>query len=231
MLEVLAWRPELSIFSWINFQPNREAVSSGLIFVNIICTQPEPIVPILIEINKNHQITLTEGRIGFSSSDVADKEEPKYQIRNPYELTNAIITTATSTTTAFFYTPDDCLQLYRGTDDSILQQPHSIAHCISRDAKMSKGFADLLSQQHPGLRDACTRTKLLTGQSFPFLDQTGNWYIYNSVTRTNCFEKPNLPILSLTLEVMKSYAHCMESRPLQILKLDADWIGWTGRSL
>ena len=65
------------------FQPNREAVATGLVFVIIICTQPEPTLPILIEKNKNHQKTLPRGRIGFSSLDVADKEEPKYQIRNP----------------------------------------------------------------------------------------------------------------------------------------------------
>ena len=76
-----------------NFQPNRETVSTGLIFVNIICTQPEPTLPKLIENNKNHQITLPKGRIGFCSLDVSDKEEAKYQIRNPYELTNAIVTT------------------------------------------------------------------------------------------------------------------------------------------
>ena len=60
------------------FQTNREAVATGFFFVNIICTQPEPTLPILIENNKNHQITLPRGRIGFSSLDVADKEERKY---------------------------------------------------------------------------------------------------------------------------------------------------------
>ena len=168
------------------FQPNREAVATGLIIVNVICTQPEPTLPILIENNKNHQITLPKGRIGFSSLDVADKEERNYQIRNPYELTNAIIQTDDkyndcfllhSTTPAQF--PDDCLQIIHGTEDSILQQPHSIGHCISGDAEMSKGFADFLSQQIHGLRDACRRTTLLTGQIFPFWDQTGNRYIYN----------------------------------------------------
>ena len=69
------------------FQPNREAVARGLIFVNIICTQPESTLPKLIKSNKNHQITLPKGQIGLSSLDVADKEEPKYQIRNPDELT------------------------------------------------------------------------------------------------------------------------------------------------
>ena len=62
------------------FQPNRVAVSTGLVFVNIMCTQSGPILPILMETNKNHQITLPKGRIGFSSLDPADKEEPKYPI-------------------------------------------------------------------------------------------------------------------------------------------------------
>ena len=147
------------------FQPNREAVSTCLIFVNSICTQPEPTLPILIENNKNHQITLPKGGIGFSSLDVADKEEPKYQNRNPYELTNAIITTDDKYNECFLLhstipaqSPDDCLHLIHGNEDSILQQPHSIGHCISADAKMSKRFAELLSQQVPGLRDTCRRT-------------------------------------------------------------------------
>ena len=76
-----------------SFQPKKEAVSTGFSFVNIICTQLEPTLPILIENSQNHQITLPKGRIAFSPLDVADKEDAKYQIRNPYELTNAIITT------------------------------------------------------------------------------------------------------------------------------------------
>ena len=163
--------------------------------INIICTQPEPNPAILWENNKNHQITLPKGRIGFSSLDVADEVEPKCQIRNPYELTNAIMTTDDKYNDCFLLhstipaqSPDHCLQTIHGTEDSILQQPHSIGHCISADAKMSKGFADLLSQRFPGLRDTCRRTKLLSGQTFPFWDRVGNRYIYNLVTKTKCFE-------------------------------------------
>ena len=110
-----------------------------------------------------------------------DKEEPKYQIRSPYELTNAIITTDDKCNDCFILhstitaqSPDDSLQLIHGTEGSTLQQPHSIGHCISTDAKISKGFAELLSQRIPGLRDTCRWTKLLTGQAFPFWDQNGN---------------------------------------------------------
>ena len=46
-----------------------------------------------MENNHNHQINLPKGRIGFSSLDVSDKDEPRYQIRDPNELTNAILST------------------------------------------------------------------------------------------------------------------------------------------
>ena len=112
-------------------------MSKSLIFVNNICTHPEPPLPILIENNKNHQITLPKGRIGFYSLYAADKEEPKYQIGNPYELTIAIITTEVKYNDCFLLhstipaqSLDDCRQILHGTEDSILQQPHSIGHCI-----------------------------------------------------------------------------------------------------
>ena len=149
-------------------------MSTGLVFVNIICTQPEPTFRILIENNKNHQITLPKGRIGFSSLDLLDKKEPKYHIRNPHELTNAKKITDKKYIDCFrlhstvpAQSVDDCLQINHGTEDSILQQPHPIGHCIPADAKMSKGFVEFFLQQIPGLRDACRQTILSTGQTFP----------------------------------------------------------------
>ena len=75
------------------FQPNRNAVATGLSFINTLCTRSERNLPILMGNNKNQHITLPKGRIRFSSLDVIDRDEPKYQIRSPYELTNAIIST------------------------------------------------------------------------------------------------------------------------------------------
>ena len=217
------------------FQTNMDAVATGLIFVNIIGTQPEPTLPILIENNKNHQITLPNGRIGFSFLDVADKEERKYQIRKPYELTNAIIQTDDKYNDCFLLhstipaqSPDDCLQIVHGTEDSISQQPHSIGHCISADAKMRKGFADFLSQRISGLRDTCRQAKLLSRQTFPSWDRAGNLYIYNLVTKTKFSEKPNLTTLSLTLEEMKSHARLYGISTIAIPKIGCglDQMNW-----
>ena len=75
------------------FQPNRNAVATGLSFINTLCTQSERNLPILMENIKNQQLTLPKGRIGFFSLEVVDQDEPKFQLRSPYELTNAIIST------------------------------------------------------------------------------------------------------------------------------------------
>ena len=74
-----------------NFPPNRTALGTSLSFINTLCTRFERNLPILMENNKNHQITLPKGRNGFPSLDVVDRDEPKYQIRSPHGLTNAII--------------------------------------------------------------------------------------------------------------------------------------------
>ena len=108
-----------------------------------------------MENNKNHQITLPNERIGFSSLDVVDRDEPKYQIRSSYELTNAIISTDERYNDCFLLhstvsaqSSDEFLKIIYGKAESILQQPNSIGHCISADARMSKGFADFLLPQN-----------------------------------------------------------------------------------
>ena len=128
-----------------------------------------------MENNKNHKITLPKGRIGFSSLDVSDKDEPKYQIRDPYELTNAILSTNEQYNDCFLHStipsqlPDEFLQIVYGNEISILEQPNSIGHCISADAQMSERFAQFLSERVPRLRRTCRRAHLLKDQVFPFL--------------------------------------------------------------
>ena len=115
------------------FQPNRTAVANGLSFKNTLCTRSERNIPILMENYNNHQITLPKGRIGFSSLDVVDRDEPKYQIRRPYELTNVVISTDERYNECFLlrltvpaHSSDDCLLIIYGTKASIIQQPNSI---------------------------------------------------------------------------------------------------------
>ena len=117
------------------FQANRNAVATGLSFINTLRTRSESNRPILMENIKNHQVTLPRVRLGFSSLDVVVWDEPKYQTRSPYELTNAIISTDERYNDCFFLhstvpvqSTNEFLQIIYGTKDSILQQPSSIGH-------------------------------------------------------------------------------------------------------
>ena len=146
------------------FQQNRKAVATGLSFKNTSCTRSERNLPILMENNNNHKITLPKERIGFSSLDVVDRDELNYRIRSPYELTNAIISTDERYNDCFrlhsivpSQSSDVFLQIIYGSEDSIIQQPNSIGHCISTDARMSKGFADFLCHRISGLRSTCRK--------------------------------------------------------------------------
>ena len=162
-----------------NFQPNRNAVATGLSFTNTLCTRSESNLPILMKNNKNHQTTLPKRRIGFSSLDVDDRDEPKNQKRSPYELTNAIISTDERYNDCFLLhstlpaqSSDEFLKIIFGTEDSILHQPNSVGHCISADARMSKSFADFLPHRIPGLRSTCRKAKRFMGKVYNFWDST-----------------------------------------------------------
>ena len=195
------------------FHPNRNAVATGLPFVNVLCTQSESKLPILRENNKNHQITLPKGRIGLSSLDVSDEDEPKYQIRDPYELTNAILSINEQYNDCFLIhstipsqLPKEFLQIVYGNENSILEQPNSIGLCISGDAQMSKGLAQFLSERVPRLRRTCRRAHLLKDQVFPFWDSSSRRYIYNLVTKEKYWYKPDMQTLATTLQNLQAHA-------------------------
>ena len=195
------------------FCPNRNVVATGLTFVNVLCTKSESKLPILMENNKDHQITLPKGLIGFSLLDVSNKDEPKYQIRDPYELTNAILSTNEQYSDCFLIhstipsqLPKEFLQIVNGNENSILEQPNSIGHCISADAQMRKGFAQFLSERVPRLKRTCRRANPLKDQVFPFWDSSSGRYIYNLVTEDKYSDKPDLQTLATTLQNMQAHA-------------------------
>ena len=156
-------------------------MATVLSFINTLCGRSESNLPILKENNKNHQIPLPKGQIGFSSLDVVDRDEPKYQIRSPYKPTNAIICTDERYNDCFFLlstvpaqSSDVFLKIIYGTENSILHQTNSIGHCISADARKSKSFANFLSHRIPGLRSTCRNARLFMGQVYPFGIQQGS---------------------------------------------------------
>ena len=217
------------------FHPNRNAVATGLSFVKVLCGQSESKLPILMENNKNHQITLPKGRIGFSSLDVSGKDEPKYQVRDLYELTNATLSTNEQYNDCFLLhstipskLPDELLQIVYGNESSILEQPNSIGHCISADAQMSKSFAQFLSERVPQLRRTCRRANLLKDQVFPFWESSSRRYIYNLGTKAKCSDKPDLSSLATLLQNMQAHAtmHGVSTIAIPKIGCGPDQMNW-----
>ena len=68
------------------FVPHRNSVKWGLDFLNVLCTHYENCLPILLENNKNHQITLNKEVVGYSSLDISDYDRPKYQIKDRIQM-------------------------------------------------------------------------------------------------------------------------------------------------
>ena len=172
------------------FQANRNVVATGLSFINTLCSRLERSLPIMMENNKNHQTTLSKGRSGFSFIDGVDRDEPKYELRTPYGLTNAIISTAERYNDCFLLrstvsaqSSGECLQIIYGTEGSILQQPSSTGHCIFADARMNKSFADFLSYRISVLRSTWRKAKIFMGQVYPFWYSQGKRYICSLVTK------------------------------------------------
>ena len=123
---------------------------------------------------------------------------------------------------------DEFRQIVHGNENSIVQQPFSIAHCISADAIMSKGFANFLSHKILGLRPTCKKAKLRMGQVFPFWHSTGRRYFYNLVTKQRFFDKPDLSNLLTTLETVKSHAamHGMSTIAIPKIGCGLDQMNW-----
>ena len=214
MMEVFSWRSPRSFSSWINFLPESQCCRHGTIIPQ--CAMHSNRIKITYtkgKKNKKHQIILPWGRIGFSSLDVSDNDEPKYQIRDPYELTNAVLSTNEQYNDCFLIhstipsqSHDEFSQTVYSNENSILEQPNSIRHCIFADAQLVKGFAQFSSKRVPQLRRTCRQANFLKDQVFLFWDSSSRRYIYNVVTKEKYSDKPDLQTLTTTLQKMQAHA-------------------------
>ena len=114
-----------------------------------------------MENNRNHQITLNKGLIGYSSLEISDRYRPKYQIRDCVQMVNSISTENGQYNECFLvHSTDPCepdlqdrIQILNGNDETIFQANTAIAHCISADAKMSKEVAETICRGVHGLQE------------------------------------------------------------------------------
>ena len=196
------------------FLPHRHSVKSGLDFVNVLCTQSENCLPFLMENSRNYQITLNKGVNGYSSLDISDRDRPKYQIKDCIQKVSSILSENDQWNECFLLHStvpckphlQDEIQILNRNDETIFQANTAIAHCISADAKMSKGFAEAICSRVHGLREYCRKTKPIVGSIIPFWDPESNIFIYNLVTKSKLYEKPTVDNLRISLKNMRGHA-------------------------
>ena len=77
----------------------------------------------------------------------------------------------------------DKIQILKGNDETISQANTAIAHCISADAIMSKGFAEIICRRVNELQEYCRKTRAIVDSAFPYCDPESNNFICNLVTK------------------------------------------------
>ena len=120
------------------------------------------------------------------------------------------------------------MQIVFGNENSILEQPNSIGHCLSADTHLSKGFAQFSSKRVPRLRRTCRQANLLKDQIFPFGDSSSRRYIYNLVTKEKYSDKLDLQTLATTLQNMQAHAsmHGVSTFAIPKIGCGLDQINW-----
>ena len=121
-----------------------------------------------MENNRNHQITLNKGVIGYSSLDISDHDGPKYQMKDCVQMVISILSENDQYNECFLLhstvpcEPDmqDKIQILNGNDETLFQDNTAIVHCISADAKMSEGFAETICRRVNGLQEHWKRQTL-----------------------------------------------------------------------
>ena len=123
----------------------------------------------------------------------------------------------------------DRIQILNGNDETIFQANTAIAHCISADAKMSKGFAETICRKMNGLQEICRRAKATVGSALPYWDPESNNLISNLVTKSKFYEKPTLDNFRVSLEKMKGHALLNNITKISMLKIGygLDKVQWT----
>ena len=123
----------------------------------------------------------------------------------------------------------DKIQILNGNDETIFQANTAIAHCLSADAKMSKGFAETIRSKVNGLPEYCRKTTPTVGSIILYWDPESNNFIYNLVTKSKFYEKPTLDNLRISLENMRGHALLNNITTISIPKIGCglDKLPWT----
>ena len=94
-----------------------------------------------------------------------------------------------------------------------------IAHTISADRAMKKGFAESISKRYPELRHFCNSIHANINDILIFTDPKSGQIIYNLITKQRYFQKPTYDAIFNTLSEMKDHAIANNIRSIAMLKI------------
>ena len=209
------------------FLPNRKAVSTGLNFIDVLCTRFEKTLPIVKENNKTHTITLVKGTIGYSMLDVIDKEIPKNHIRNPTELADTILSKNEEYNDCFLLHSTigsqdmkDCIRIEGGNSTTILSRPDSIIIFVPAEPKPANGFSNEMLTNIPSLKDSCAKQKPQKGDTIPYWDKTHIYirFTYVLITKAKSKDKIDPQISVQLLETLKTHAKMNSIKTVSMLR-------------
>ena len=73
------------------FLPHKNTAKTDLVFINTVCTQIEQSLPILIENQKDHPVTLIKCVLGYAVTDIQGYEDKIFAIHDCDEFTTRIL--------------------------------------------------------------------------------------------------------------------------------------------
>ena len=85
----------------------------------------------------------------------------------------------------------DKIQLLNGNDETVFQANTAIAHCISTDAKLCKGFAEKVCRRLNGFQEYCRKVKAVVASGLPQWDPDSINFFYNLVNKSQFLQETN----------------------------------------
>ena len=104
-----------------------------------------------------------------------------------------------------------------------------IAHTISSDAEMRKGFANTISKRIPLLKDYRKSRNCDIGDIITF--RADNNLVYNLITKASYYEKPTTNTIKTMLLAMRDHALGLNLRCIAMPKIDCGLDGMDWRDI
>ena len=199
------------------FMPHINVAKTDLFFVNTFCAQTEEFPPIFKENQKNHPIQINRGIIGYAMCDITEKPIQRYNIKNCAKFTNTILKESEDYNSCFILNTvvsnlqerqqiqsNSCIRHVDFRTQSIFDSNMPIAHTISSDAEMRKGFANTISKIIPLLMDYRKSRNCDIGDIITF--RADNNLVYNLIIKASHYEKPTTDTIRTTLLAMRDHA-------------------------